>query len=62
MACDVVENKEKFAPLRILSYDIETDVPDDKDFPDASSESVLQIGAMLTNYGTSCRFCTLDVC
>lgn len=53
MVCDVIENKEKFAPLRTLSYDIETDVPGNNKFPDASTESVLQIGAMLVDYGWS---------
>ena len=40
-----------YAPLRLLSFDIETLVPDDGDQPDARYQPVIQIGNMMTLYG-----------
>ncbi|PPR07791.1 hypothetical protein CVT26_014976 [Gymnopilus dilepis] len=50
LVCDVVDNREKFAPLRVLSFDIETDVPING-FPTARRQSVIQIGNMVSTLG-----------
>ncbi|KAF8908857.1 ribonuclease H-like domain-containing protein [Gymnopilus junonius] len=49
LICDTVDNREIYAPLRILSFDIETNVPP-RGFPTARRQSVLQIGNMISIY------------
>ena len=52
MICDTVENSEKYAPLRILSFDLECDVRPDGQFSNAQDQAVLQIGNMVSTYGS----------
>ncbi|RDB14796.1 DNA polymerase delta catalytic subunit [Hypsizygus marmoreus] len=42
---------ERIAPLRILSFDIETEVPQSGAFPNASNNAVFQIANMVKNHG-----------
>lgn len=50
--CDVMDNREKFSSLRILSFDIECDVGrTEMQFPSPKFDSVIQIGAMVSHYG-----------
>jgi hypothetical protein len=49
--CDVADNREKFAPLRILSFDIECDIKSSDQMPDARHEAILQIGNMVSILG-----------
>ncbi|KDR82863.1 hypothetical protein GALMADRAFT_238478 [Galerina marginata CBS 339.88] len=52
MICDTVDDREKFAPLRILSFDIETGIPSTEgQFPSALHDPVIQIGNMVSTYG-----------
>ncbi|KAF9533077.1 ribonuclease H-like domain-containing protein [Crepidotus variabilis] len=67
LICDVVDNKEKYAPLRILSFDIECNIATKAgQFSSPKTESVIQIGNMVTTYGQSTPFVraifTLDTC
>ncbi|KAH9480606.1 DNA polymerase delta catalytic subunit [Psilocybe cubensis] len=52
LLCSPRDKEELFAPLRILSYDIETHVPADGTFPSATKDPVLQIGNMVTTHGS----------
>ncbi|KIM43285.1 hypothetical protein M413DRAFT_444100 [Hebeloma cylindrosporum] len=58
LLCSTVDNREKYAPLRILSFDIECDVPisDDNRFSDPRCNSIIQIGNMVSQYGQSTPF------
>ncbi|THU81560.1 ribonuclease H-like protein [Dendrothele bispora CBS 962.96] len=49
------EQQNKTAPLRILSFDIETMIPA-IGFPDPSTEEVIQIASMLTRHGETQPF------
>ncbi|PPQ92839.1 hypothetical protein CVT25_004327 [Psilocybe cyanescens] len=51
MLCSTPDNRELFAPLRILSFDIETHVPPSGAFPTAVKDSVIQIGNMVSTFG-----------
>ena len=54
LLCSTVDNREKYAPLRILSFDIECNVPDSNDdrFSDPRCDPVIQIGNMVSHYGS----------
>jgi len=57
LICDVRGNCDKFSPLRILSFDIECNISENEgQFSDAKLDSVIQIGAMVSNYGRSVPF------
>ncbi|CAA7262978.1 unnamed protein product [Cyclocybe aegerita] len=57
LICDPVDNKEKMAPLRVLSFDIECNIPDKRDrFSSPKSDSVIQIANMVTTYGQAVPF------
>ncbi|KAF9483487.1 ribonuclease H-like protein [Pholiota conissans] len=49
--CHVIDDQEKFAPLRILSFDIESDLKSNGKFPDPRGEAVIQIGNMISVHG-----------
>ncbi len=50
--CDVMDNREKFSSLRILSFDIECEVSrTERPFPSPKFDPVIQIGAMVSHYG-----------
>lgn len=51
MLCDTVDNRDKFAPLRILSFDLECEVRPDGQFSSAQHQAVIQIGNMVSTYG-----------
>ncbi|KAF4617118.1 hypothetical protein D9613_005965 [Agrocybe pediades] len=51
LICETVNDRLKFPPLRILSFDIETLVPSDGSFPSGLRDSVIQIGNMVSIYG-----------
>lgn len=54
LICDTVGDRENFAPLRILSFDIECHVPSvDGEFSNAKRDAIIQIGSMVSLYGTS---------
>lgn len=55
--CDVVDNREKFAPLRILSFDIECDIKSHDQMSDARHEAILQIGNMVSILGIYSFIC-----
>ncbi|KAF8964418.1 ribonuclease H-like domain-containing protein [Flammula alnicola] len=57
LICDTVDNREKFAPLRILSFDIECNISKvDGQFSSARRDSVIQIGNMVSLYGQTVPF------
>ncbi|KAF9562591.1 ribonuclease H-like protein [Agrocybe pediades] len=66
LICETVNNRLKFPPLRILSFDIETLVPSDGSFPSGLRDSVIQIGNMVSIYGQETPIIrnvfTLDTC
>lgn len=53
LICDSTSDGQKFAPLRILCFDIETNVPTARanQFSDAKNDPVIQIGNMVFLYG-----------
>jgi DNA polymerase elongation subunit (family B) len=56
LICDVRDNRDKFSLLRILCFDIECNISEKEGhFPDAKIDSVIQIGAMVSNYGKFLR-------
>ncbi|KJA21235.1 hypothetical protein HYPSUDRAFT_166097 [Hypholoma sublateritium FD-334 SS-4] len=52
LKCKPVENSEKSAPFRILSFDLECNVRPDGQFSNAQDQEVVQIGNMVSTYGS----------
>lgn len=52
LICDTVDNRQKYAPLRILSFDLECNVPAGVDqFPNACNDPIFQIASMVSYHG-----------
>ncbi|KAF8158189.1 ribonuclease H-like domain-containing protein [Crassisporium funariophilum] len=55
MICDTVNDQEKYAPLRILSFDLECHVPK-TGFPNGCKDPLYQIANMVSYYGQPTPF------
>lgn len=56
LICDIADNRQKYVPLRILSFDLECNVPARGDFPNACNDPIFQIASMVSYYGQSTPF------
>ncbi|KAF8798915.1 ribonuclease H-like protein [Phlegmacium glaucopus] len=57
LVCDTVDNRQKYAPLRILSFDLECNVPaGGNQFPNACNDPIFQIASMVSYHGQSAPF------
>lgn len=61
LKCKPVENSEKSAPFRILSFDLECDVRPDGQFSNAQDQAVIQIGNMVSTYGSKNLHANKDI-
>lgn len=53
LICDTVGDRQKYAPLRVLSFDLECNVPPGVDqFPNACNDPIFQITSMVSYHGT----------
>lgn len=53
LICDTVDHRQKYAPLRILSFDLECNVPTAADqFANACDDPIFQIASMVSYHGT----------